>query len=136
MNKKIILFVGLALILLSSLSFATYTAPDNINPNTAMDDAGNVSSAIETVLGVAQWIGYIVGIAMVIWCGVKYLTAGAGTKAQVKSTMIPILVGAFLVALAPTIAHWLFNAFGSNGGSVSAPLSGGGAVAASIQTIL
>ena len=77
---------------------------------------GEMTSAVQKILGVAQWIGFIVGVAMIIWVGVKYLTAGAGQKAEVKSTMIPILVGAFLVALAPTIANWLFTMFGSNGG--------------------
>ncbi len=70
-----------------------------------------VQGGVQTVLGAAQWIGFIVGIAMIIWVGVKYLTAGAGKKAEVKSTMIPILVGAALVALAPTIANWIFGMF-------------------------
>ena len=84
--------------------------------------AEGVSNAVSSILGAAQWIGFIVGIAMIIWVGVKYLTAGAGQKAEVKSTMIPILVGAALVALAPTIASWIFNMFGggTTGGGTSA----------------
>ena len=112
MVKKFILVMLMVLVLISSMAFATF---QSITVNPSAPTEASVKDAVETILGVAQWIGFIVGIAMIIWVGVKYLTAGAGTKAQVKSTMIPILVGAFLVALAPTIAHWLFNAFGGNG---------------------
>ena len=69
-----------------------------------------VRTATENILGVARWAGFIVAIAMIIWIGIKYLTAGAGQKAEVKSTMVPLLVGAALVALAPVIATWIFTA--------------------------
>ena len=108
MNKKLVFGLLIALVLVSSVVFASFPS---VTVTPKPPEAGEVSSAVGTILGVAQWIGFIVGIAMIIWVGVKYLTAGAGTKAEVKSTMIPILVGAFLVALAPVIANWLFNAF-------------------------
>ena len=113
MNKKIILGIIMVLVLVSSCAFAAF-ASVTVTPKAPTE--ASVTNAVQTILGVAQWIGFIVGIAMIIWVGVKYLTAGAGTKAEVKSTMIPILVGAFLVALAPTVAHWLFNAFSSGNG--------------------
>ena len=120
--KKILLLLGTALILLSSVVFAgAFTAP-NVTPTAP--SASGVSNAVSSILGAAQWIGFIVGIAMIIWVGVKYLTSGAGKKAEVKSTMIPILVGAALVALAPTLAGWLFNMFGGNttgGGGTTPP---------------
>ena len=116
MNKRVLFSIIIAVVLISSVAFATF---ESITVNPQAPTEASVQNAVETILGVAQWIGFIVGIAMIIWVGVKYLTAGAGTKAEVKSTMIPILVGAFLVALAPTVAHWLFNAFGGNGGGGS-----------------
>ena len=74
-------------------------------------NAPGLIDAVNAILGAAQWIGFIVGIAMIIYIGIKYLTAGAGQKAEVKSTMVPLLVGAVLVMLAPTIAKWLFGMF-------------------------
>ena len=41
----------------------------------------SITEGIGKVLGAAQWIGLIVGIGMIIYIGVKYLTAGAGKKA-------------------------------------------------------
>jgi len=91
-----------------------FTAP-SISAGLGSNGAG-IQSGVVTILGAAQWIGFIVGIAMIIWVGIKYLTAGAGQKAEVKSTMIPILVGAALVALAPTIASWIFGMFAGTPG--------------------
>ncbi len=74
---------------------------------------GKLNSSVNKILGVAQWIGFIVGVVMVIWIGVKYITAGANGKAEVKATMVPWLVGAACVALAPTIAAAAFGIFDS-----------------------
>ena len=80
-------------------------------PGVSPKPIGQLQGSVTTVLGVIQWIGFIVGIGMVIYIGVKYLTAGAGGKAEVKATMVPWLVGAACVALAPTIASAIFTMF-------------------------
>ncbi len=105
--KKSMIFILITAVLVLSTAFATYEI-QGIRPVPPTDE---VQGGVQTVLGAAQWIGFIVGIAMIIYVGIKYLTAGAGKKAEVKSTMIPILVGAALVALAPTIANWIFGMF-------------------------
>ena len=110
MVKKFILVTLMVLIIVSSIAFATFD-PITVTPSAPQE--ASVNQAVETILGVAQWIGFIVGIAMIIWVGVKYLTSGAGKKAEAKDTLIPIVIGAALVALAPTIARALFNAFTS-----------------------
>ncbi len=109
--KKFVLGASLLSALMSS-SVLAYSI--SITP-TAPTTSGLITG-ITTILGAAQWIGFIVGVAMIIYVGVKYLTAGAGQKAEVKSTMIPILIGAALVALAPTIANWIFGMFGGGNG--------------------
>ena len=63
------------------------------------------------MLGVIQWIGIIVGVVMIIWVGIKYLMAGAGEKAKAKETLVPMLVGAALVILAPTIMNTVYGFF-------------------------
>ena len=116
--KKFIIFCLIATLLALSTAFAFEI--EGVKPVPPTDD---VQGGVQTVLGAAQWIGFIVGIAMIIWVGVKYLTAGAGKKAEVKSTMIPILVGAALVALAPTIANWIFGMFAGDTGTAPAASS-------------
>lgn len=102
----------LATVMLSTSVFASFSA--DVTPSVVSDLSDNVYA----VLGAIQWIGFIVGIAMCIWIGIKYLTSGAGKKAEVKSTMIPWLVGAACIALAPTLASAVFKMFApqKNGG--------------------
>lgn len=76
---------------------------------------GGVAPTVNSILGVIQWIGFIVAIGMLIYVGIKYLTAGAGTKAEVKSNLVPMLIGAVLVALGPTIAKAVFDALAPQG---------------------
>ena len=83
-----------------------------INVEMRPPSVGSLVTSVNTILGAVQWIGFIVGMAMIIYIGIKYITAGAGQKAEVKSTMVPLLIGAILVMLAPSIAKWLFGMFG------------------------
>ena len=70
---------------------------------------GDMGGTVSTVLGIVQTIGYVVAIVMVMYVGIRYLTAGASKKAEVKETLIPILVGAILIVAAVTIVNWLFG---------------------------
>jgi len=92
----------------------------NIQP-TGQGDLGGMENTAMKVMGTVQTIGFVVAVIMIMWVGIKYLTAGAGEKAKVKDTMIPILVGAIMIVAATTIAGWLFgianNPAGSNGGN-------------------
>lgn len=101
-------------------SFATITAlmgmtmasmaievPD-FNPGNG--NAGAITGDFDKVLGIVQLVGVLVAVVMVMYVGIKYLTAGAGKKAEAKEVMVPVLIGAVLVALAPTIVRWIFGA--------------------------
>ena len=104
--NKFLLGVG-ANLTIASVALANNSAY-NIVP-TPPTDLGDVQGKISAALGIAQFIGFVVAIIMLIWVGVKYLTSGAGKKAEAKDTLIPIVIGAALVALAPTIAKFLFD---------------------------
>jgi hypothetical protein len=53
-----------------------------------------------------------VAIGMAIFIGIKYLTKGAGAKAEVKDTVLPFLIGAILVGGATTIAKFALTLAG------------------------
>ena len=97
--------------LLASSAYASYTPSAKDITVTDPGVPKTLKDAIGKILGAVQFIGLIVGIAMIIYIGIKYLTAGAGQKAEVKSTMVPLLVGAILVMMGPTIANWIFGLF-------------------------
>jgi len=98
----------IAMLLCTLASTAVFAFSAEVEPSSI---GGNLETSVLNILGVVQWIGFIVAIGMAIYIGIKYLTAGAGTKAEVKATMIPWLVGALCIALAPTIATTVFQMF-------------------------
>ena len=108
MSKKL-----LSTLMIASLSMSMFASVFAYEITVTPDGSGlgDLTGNVESILGVVQWLGFIVGVAMMIWIGIKYITAGAGQKAEVKSTMIPWLVGACLVALGPTIAAAIFTMF-------------------------
>ena len=78
----------------------TITSPD-------MDQ--DVESAVGTVLGAMQWVGYALGVGMVIYIGIKYIMASADEKASLKNAAIKYILGALLIVSASSIASWVFN---------------------------
>ena len=110
MKKKVFSLIWTVAILMAfaPVCLATWGGEINPTPGTPAGASG-MTNTINTVLGAIQWIGFIVAIAMLIYVGIKYLTSGAGKKAEAKETLIPMLIGAVLVVLAPTIAKAVFN---------------------------
>jgi len=95
------IFGVIILTLFSSISFA-------LNPPTP---DFSMFSFIDPILGVIKWVAIVVAVVMTVYIGIKYLTAGAGTKASVKSDMIPLLIGALIVATASTLTQFAFDTF-------------------------
>ncbi len=104
--KKILTIVMIMAIILTS-SVMAFSLTESVVP--AAPSSGSVETKVVKVLGVIQWIGYIVAIGMLIWVGIKYVTSGAGEKAKAKETLIPIVVGAVLIAGATWIATAVFS---------------------------
>ena len=75
------------------------------------NEATTLIGDVNEVLGILQVIGFVVAIVMVMYVGIKYLTAGAGTKAEVKTNLVPMLIGATLIGLAPTLVNWIWGIF-------------------------
>ena len=90
----------MSLLFASSISFAEEVPPLPIEGLIPM---------VRAVIGAVKWIGIVVAVIMVIYVGIKYLTAGAGTKADVKSNLLPMLIGAILIASAGTLVDAIFG---------------------------
>ena len=74
-----------------------------------------VSQTVSRILGAVSAVGVIVAVGMIIYAGFKFLTAGAGEKAKAKDMLVPMIVGATLVALAGPIANWIWGLVGGTG---------------------
>lgn len=111
--KKNILFLSIFMLV---TCFTTTCLATGIEIGGAVPIPG-LGDKASMILGMIQWIGFAVAIGMVIYIGIKYITAGAGGKADVKSTMVPWLAGAALIALAGPIANGIFTILGGGGGT-------------------
>ena len=116
MKKKLVSL--LLTVVLCLIPVAAYAIGIDLDPKVpGGEDTGTLVGKVNKVLGVVQVIGFVVAIVMVMYVGIKYLTAGAGQKAEVKSTMVPMLVGAAMVGLAPTLVNWIWGIFTTPSGS-------------------
>ena len=70
----------------------------------------------QSILGIVALIAGFVATGMLIYIGIKYMTKGAGGKAEVKDTILPYLVGAVLVGGAAKIAQIALQLGGGGGG--------------------
>lgn len=68
-----------------------------------------IGKIASTILGVLQILAGAIAVGMLIYIGIKYMTKGAGAKAEVKDTLLPFLIGAVLVAGASTLAQIALN---------------------------
>lgn len=71
--------------------------------STDIKDLGN------KVIGILQTLGIVLSVVILIILGIKYMMGSAEEKAEYKKTMIPYLVGAAFIFLAPTIANVVYN---------------------------
>lgn len=112
--KKISLVLVLLLLFTYGISYAG-TRGTEIASSLGIKDAKlQEVKGIEVakILGVMQWVGIAIAVGMIIFCGIKFVMSGAGEKAKVKETLIPILIGAVLIACAVTITEIVFAVFG------------------------
>lgn len=71
--------------------------------STDIQDLGN------KVIGILQTVGIVLSVVILIILGIKYMMGSAEEKAEYKKTMIPYLMGAAFIFLAPTIANVVYN---------------------------
>lgn len=77
--------------------------------------ATDVQNIAGKIFGFVQVVGVAVSVVVLVVIGVKYLVGSAEEKAEYKKTMLPYVVGAALIGLAPTIANAVYTTFTSVG---------------------
>lgn len=114
MGKKMLNLVTIIVMFLNlcSIVYATSSIGDiiSVGPIT-----GTPISEIKVtqIIGTIKWLGYVIAIGMIIWCGIKFLMSGVVEKAKMKETLIPILIGAVLIVAGVEITAAVFKLFGA-----------------------
>ena len=105
-TKKQIKYLIALVILIVGISTTNVYAlnPDNYpHSGPTKQDAGSFLDRAGTVIGVVKNVGVIVSVIVIAIIGMKYMFSSVEGKAEYKKTMIPYIVGCFMIIFAATI---------------------------------
>ena len=116
---KIISILLMVLLVVTTISANVFA----VDPETVLteleektDTAEVKTEKIETTAGkvikIMQTIGIIVGVAVLVILGIKFMMGSAEEKAEYKKTFIPLIIGAIVLISAFSLASFLFSALG------------------------
>ena len=118
MKKSIIYIVSILVFLMTvftSCNFA-YAEKFDINddgwaPNsqTEAKDATKLQNVGNTIIGAIRVVGTIISVAVFAVLGIKYMTGSVEERAEYKKTMMPYLIGAFLLFGITTFLGTIIN---------------------------
>lgn len=113
MNKKTIKIVSIilmAMVLIFSIANMTLA---EVNPadlkGTDPTDVSAVTGFGNQIIGILRIVGSIAAVIILMVLGFKYMMGSAEDKADYKKSMIPYLVGAICIFLAPMIAGAVYD---------------------------
>lgn len=120
LNKKAVVALILTVMTIMLCVAPVFAASQTIGEVTVTTNPGKVDGKIttlgSTVLGYIQVIGTFIAVGVLMFLGIKYMTASANEKADVKKSIIPYIIGAVvllaavnIVALLPKISDALFK---------------------------
>ena len=97
-NTSIILIILLAIftMLIPNITMAINTG-DYKPGDLAQADVDKIANLANPVIGTIKVAGVVVLVIVLLILGIKYMTGSASEKAEYKSSMIPYLVGTFIL---------------------------------------
>ncbi len=100
-----------SLLIIMIIASCTVFAGDIIDPGIVTINPNNPNETLvnnaNRVLGFIVFIAWAVALGMILIIGMKYMSAGAGARAEVKSTFLPYVIGAVIVASSATIFKFI-----------------------------
>jgi len=114
--KKILISVIIILLLMTSLiPVYTYAAKDQFglgDLDKYKGTAKNPTKATEKIgkaLGYINVVGIIVSVVALILIGLKYMLGSVEEKAEYKKTLIPYIIGAFILFTGTLIPNLIYT---------------------------
>lgn len=98
---RIIVLLSVFSTLMTVLSLAN-TIPE---PTPVKD--GKITTLAGTIIGIVQFIGMAVAVAMLIWYGVRYFTSEPSKQAELKKAFWGYLIGAICIFGAVIILNFV-----------------------------
>lgn len=113
-TMKILTILATILLVLSlgaSTAFAIISPTDITIKDPTSTDIQDLGGKI---IGILQTVGVVLSVVILVVLGIKYMMGSAEEKAEYKKSMIPYIVGAACIFLAPTIANIVYQFFKGN----------------------
>lgn len=115
LNKKSVKIIStmlLVVMLLLSFSTVAFAAEGifGINPSPDSSKLGNGANLANTILSALMWIGVAIAVGMMIFLGIKYVTASPDGKADLKKQLGIYILGFVFIVGATTIVGIINNA--------------------------
>lgn len=107
-SLKIILIMLIILLIVANISVYGFGLGDIKSTDPTGTSAQKVKDSAGQILGVIRTIGVILSVVMLIAIGIKYLMGSVEEKAEYKRTLMPYIIGAFIVftgSLIPEIIY-------------------------------
>lgn len=124
----------IGLILIAASSAVVDTAKNIIGRNGG--DLTNVAKeAANSILGLLAIVAGAAAVGMLVYIGIKYMTRGAGGRAEVKNTILPWLIGAILVSSASGIVRSILSISGGGGAAGGTGGSGNTGINRSVMVV-
>lgn len=108
-KRKIIISIIFIVCVVCNCVFSYGFNLNDINPIEPNNAATvKVNSVTSNVLGIIQTIGVILSVLILILIGIKYMLGSVEEKAEYKKTLMPYIIGAFLLftgTLVPNVIY-------------------------------
>ena len=118
MNKKVLKFVTVLLIIMMAVtisisSFAADIEPGSLTGDTSQvqDGVASINTVGNSIIGVLRVVGIVLSVIVLIVIGIKYMMGSAEEKAEYKKTMLPYIIGAALIFAASAFAQVIYDFF-------------------------
>lgn len=99
-NKKLIISIALIIMILILLTNSVFAAFDPNDPKWDPKPEvknGTFIGRANTVLGWIQFFGILIAVIALAIIGIKYLLSSVEGKAEYKKTMLPYVIGCFML---------------------------------------
>lgn len=83
--------------------------PDKYKAEPSIDENSTAIDLTQRILGIINVIGIIIFVATLMIVGIKYMVGSISERAEYKKTMVPILIGGFLLFLLPTMINVIYS---------------------------
>lgn len=109
-SVKVISVIVLAVMMLTVFGSQVFAVSlPTVNPTSPGGEADNIAG---TILNTLMWVGVMIAVGMMIFLGIKYVTASPDGKADLKKQLGIYVLGLVLILAATTIVGIIANALG------------------------